>query len=84
MKVDRFAKVLLCIITVLLFLNLAHRFLASKPALAARGNKDIGRYQISAWAAQAGATVHHSGYYVLDTTTGKVVDSKMEVHKRGE
>ncbi len=84
MKVDRFTKVILCIIAVLLFLNLAHSFLASKPALAVRGSEDIGRYQISAWASQAGATVHHSGYYVLDTTTGKVVAREAEVHTRGK
>ncbi len=84
MKVDRFTKIILCITAILLFLNLAHSFLASKPALAVRGSEDIGRYQISAWGAQAGATVHHSGYYVLDTTTGKVVDSRMEVHPRGK
>jgi len=69
---------------ILLFLNLAHSFLGSKPALAVSGSEEIGRYQISAWAAQAGATVYHSGYYVLDTATGKVFDSRMEVHKRGE
>lgn len=71
-------------IAMLLVLNLAHSFLASKPVLAVLGSEDIGRYQISAWAAQAGATVHHSGYYVLDTATGKVVAREAEVHKRGE
>lgn len=84
MNVDRFTKVILCIIAILLSLNLAHGFLASRPALAVRGSEDIGKYQISAWSAQAGVTVHHSGYYVLDTATGKVVDSKVEVHTRGQ
>jgi hypothetical protein len=84
MQVDRFTKVILCVIGILLFLNLARGFLASKPALAVRGGEEIGRYQISAWAAQAGAMVHHSGYYVLDTATGKVVAREAEVHTRGK
>ncbi len=84
MKVDPLTKVILSIIAGLLFLNLARDFLASKPALAVRGGEEIGRYQISAWAAQAGAMVHHSGYYVLDTTTGKVVTREAEVHTRGK
>jgi len=84
MKVDRFTKTVLCVIATLLFLNLVHGLFTSKPVLAARGNEDIGRYQISAWAAQAGATVHHSGYYVLDTTSGKVVAREAEVHTRGK
>jgi hypothetical protein len=54
MKVDRFTKGILCIIAVLLVLNLAHGFFASKPALAVHGSEDIVRYRISAWAAQAG------------------------------
>ncbi len=68
----------------LLVLNLAHSFLASRPVLGARGSEGIGRYQISAWAAGAGATVHHSGYYFLYTAVGKAVDRRMEVHKRGK
>jgi hypothetical protein len=63
---------------------LVHSLFSPKPVLAVRGSEDIGRYQISAWAAQAGASVHHSGYYVLDTAAGKVVDSKVEVHTRGQ
>jgi hypothetical protein len=84
MKNDRLLRALLWIITVLLFLNLAHNFLSSRSAGATPGNEAVGRYQISAWGAQAGAYTHHSGYYVLDTATGKVVDSKMEVHAVGE
>ena len=84
MKVDLFTKVVLSIIAMLLFLNLADSFFASKQALAVSGSEEIGRYHISEWAAQAGAIVHHSGYFVLDTVTGKVMRSKAEVHKRGE
>lgn len=46
----------------------------------AEGKGDIGRYQISSWASYSGARVHHAGYYVLDTTTGEVVDSHHEIH----
>jgi hypothetical protein len=40
----------------------------------------IGRYQISSWASYAGARVHHSGYYIIDTATGQVVDRGHEIH----
>jgi len=40
----------------------------------------VGRYQISSWASYSGAKVHHSGYYIVDTTTGKVVDRGHEIH----
>ena len=36
-------------------------------------DKVVGRYQIAAWGATRGDS-YRSGYYVLDTTTGKVVD----------
>jgi hypothetical protein len=52
-------------------------------ALAQGEQGQIGRYQISAWASYAGAKVHHSGYYVLDTVTGKVVDRGHEIHGIG-
>ena len=40
----------------------------------------VGRYQISSWASYAGERVHHSGYYIIDTATGKVVDRGHEIH----
>ena len=40
----------------------------------------IGRYQISSWGAYSGAEVSHSGYYIVDTTTGRVVDRGNEIH----
>jgi len=83
MKTDLVTKVLLGFIAVLLFLNLIYHFSAD-PATAAKGNGEIGRYQISAWAAQAGQSTHHSGYFVVDTTTGKVVESREEVHAPGK
>jgi hypothetical protein len=82
MKADRITKVLLCIIAVLLLLNLAHSLLTSRSAMAVNGNGEIGRYQIGAWATQsAGAVVSHTGYYILDTATGKVVASKSEEYR---
>jgi len=80
MKSDYFTKVILCIIAVLLSLNLLIGALTSKPAQADNTGDAIGKYQISAWAAQSGAYTHHNGYYIVDTVTGKVVDSKAEVH----
>jgi hypothetical protein len=40
----------------------------------------IGRYQVSAWGAYSGERVHHSGYYVVDTVTGKIVDRGHSTH----
>ena len=82
MKTDQLTKVLLGFIAVLLFLNLMNSFFSSKPALAVSGSQDRGRYQISAWGTEAVSAAVHSGYYVLDTATGQVVASKMDVHKR--
>ncbi len=59
---------------------------SSMPAVSALAQGEqgqAGRYQISAWASYAGAKVHHSGYYVLDTATGKVVDRGHEIHGIG-
>jgi len=80
MDTDRFTKILLCIVAVMLFINFLYGVFEIRPAGAVKGNEDIGRYQISSWAAQAGAYTHHNGYYIIDTATGKVVDSKSEVH----
>ncbi len=76
MKMDRAIKVLLGLIVILLLLNLVNGLL-SRSAMAAG---ETGRYQISAWAAQSGAYMHHSGYYIVDTVTGKVVEGRSEVH----
>jgi hypothetical protein len=82
MKTDRITKVLLGIIAILLFINLGNSFFSSKSALAVSENQDKGRYQISAWGVKSESAAVHSGYYVLDTATGQVVASKMEVHSR--
>jgi hypothetical protein len=80
MKTDRLTKVLLGIVSMLLLLNLLNNVLSSKPALAVSEDEKKGRYQISAWGVQAQNAEPRSGYYVLDTATGKVVASKIEVH----
>jgi len=80
MKTDTFTKTLLMIVAVLLLMNLFAGILPVEKAAAQKGSEDIGRYQITSWAAQAGAFTHHNGYYIIDTTTGKVVDRKAEVH----
>ena len=82
MEIDRFTKVLLGIIAILLLFTLVNSFFSSKPALAVSGSEDKGRYQISAWGVQSPNAEPRSGYYVLDTTTGQVVASKMDVHQR--
>ena len=84
MKIDRITKVLLGIVSILLLLNLLNSVLSSKPALAISGDEEKGRYQISAWAAQSEGSLVHSGYYVLDTASGKIVGSKAEVPRLKE
>jgi hypothetical protein len=80
MKLDLWPKVVLWVIAVMLVLNLAHRLFIARPALAVNDGGGIGRYQISSWAAQSAGNVYHTGYYVLDTLTGKVVDKAADEH----
>jgi hypothetical protein len=84
MKADSFAKVVLSLIAVLLFLNLVSGLLAARQATAEQPASAIGRYQISSWASYIGTYGHHSGYYVLDTTTGKVVETHEDIHNLKE
>jgi hypothetical protein len=86
MKMDRSIKVVLWIIVGLLFLNLVNSFISSRDAsvLAAGEPGNIGRYQVSAWAAQSSPTSHSYGYYIIDTSTGQVSDSKVEVGYPGK
>ena len=79
MKPDLITKVLLGIVSILLLFNLLNSSLFSKPALAVSAGEERGRYQISAWAVQAEGAKVHTGYYVLDTATGKIVGSKAEI-----
>ena len=80
MKTDRHTKILLSIVALLLILNLVNSLLSTGLLQAQENPKEVGRYEISAWAASSGPLGHHSGYYVLDTMTGKVVDAHSEVH----
>ena len=82
MKIDRMTKVLLGMVSILFLFNLLNSFLCSKSALAVSEDEKKGRYQISAWGTEAESAAVRSGYYILDTATGKVVASKMDVHKR--
>jgi hypothetical protein len=82
MNIDRTTKVILTIIAVLLFLNLAQNLFISKPVFAVPENIPAGRYQITSWAAHGGGYIIHDGYYVLDTTTGKVIDRHEKIHTR--
>ncbi len=84
MTTDIFNKLFLIIITLLLLMNFLQGIVSTNNAIAENGNEKAGRYQISAWAAQIATGYHHSGYYVLDTATGKVVESKSEVHTSKE
>ncbi len=80
MKTDLFTKVVLSAIAVLLFMNLISGLLSSRPATAEQANGTVNKYQISAWASSIGTYGHHSGYYVIDTTTGRVFDKHEDVH----
>ena len=80
MKTDNYNKFFLFIIAVLLLMNFLQGAFSTNNAIAENNNEKAGRYQISAWAAQISTGYDHSGYYVLDTVTGKVVASKSEVH----
>ncbi len=79
---DRTAKILLVLIAILLAANLLMGVFSTDKATA--GGGEVGRYQISAWSAQSGSYTHHSGYYIIDTVTGKVIASKSEVHTSGK
>ncbi len=80
MNGDVMTKALLIIVAMVLGIALMYYGGSTQSATAQEDKMQIGRYQISAWAAQAGARTHHAGYYVLDTVTGKIIDSGAEVH----
>lgn len=81
MKTDRLTKILLGIVTILLFITLMNNIFSSKPALAVSESENKGRYQIAAGGFQAQNSEPRSGYYVLDTATANVVASKSEVYR---
>jgi hypothetical protein len=82
MKIDRWSRVALWIIAVMLVLNFAHRVLVARCAQAIGTADQVGRYQITSWSAYTGGITFHSGYYILDTATGQVVAKQMDTHQR--
>lgn len=48
------------------------------------GSEVPGRYQISSWASHSGGTTMFYGYYVLETATGKIVDSAVVMRSSTE
>lgn len=81
---DTCTKILLMIVALLLLVNVSQSLWPTTPAVASDAQNEIGRYQLSSWASRSGPIGHHSGYYILDTATGRVVDSKAEVHSAKE
>ena len=80
MKVDIWTKTALWVIAALLFMNFAQNIFSSKPALADKEVSNIGKYQITSWGARSGRATNFSGYYIIDTTTGKVKSKHVETH----
>ena len=64
-------------ITILLMLNLATTIFQPDTVFAENKNA-IGRYQVSAWASPSKGAIQFAGYYVIDTTTGKIVEKHSE------
>ncbi len=83
MKTNLLKALGLWTIALLLFLNLLMTVFEPGTVFAQKDTEQTGRYQISSWAASAGGQVHHHGYYILDTVTGKLVDKRLEEYKQG-
>ncbi len=81
MRVDRITTALLGFMVALLLINLVNSLFSSRPALANPGDDQKMRYMIAAWAVQPQNAEPRSGYYVLDTFTGAILTSKMEIHR---
>jgi hypothetical protein len=75
-----FFKGIILSVTVIAAFILTTNLFSSSSAVAQNGENQIGRYQISSYATYSGARVHFSGYYIVDTTTGKITDQKHETH----
>ena len=80
MKNDKFTKLLLLIVIILLTLNLVRSFIIFPSAMAVEGD-DTGRYQLSIWSVEGNESSFYPngsyGYYILDTKTGKIVDERV-------
>lgn len=84
MKATSAATAGLWAIVILLLLNLLVPLFEPGTASAQKDANTVGRYQIASWALSTGGTTHYTGYYVLDTATGKMIDKRTELHKQGE
>ena len=81
MKKNVWMKITVTILTVLAITVAGIWLLGSRTTAEAEPEAgQVGRYQIAAWGAHSGARVHASGYFVLDTVTGKVVDKGHDIH----
>ena len=83
MKLNRFFNGMLAIGLTAGTLVFTATLLTSKQTEADTEALQTGQYQVSAWASYSGARIHHSGYYVIDTVTGKIVDKGHEIHGAG-
>jgi hypothetical protein len=77
MKKNLFTACGLWAIAILLFMNFLTAFFQPGNVFAQKEDA-IGRYQISAWASPSKGSIQFSGYYVIDTTTGKMVAKHSE------
>jgi hypothetical protein len=84
MKQNNWIKIACVCVGALLLINLTYTVFKSNTALAKGEASTVGKYQIATWASPSRGTTHHFGYYVLDTTTGKIVDQKSEIHSSVE
>jgi hypothetical protein len=80
MKLNLFAVMGIWLIAIMLIVNFLTTMLEPRTVFAQKDTATVGRYQVSAWAAYSGGSTHHYGYYIIDTTTGKVFDKTMEEH----
>lgn len=80
MTTNNLTKRLLFTLSAFVLLGLAVAISPLTDANAEPDQNEVGRYQLSSWASYSGSRVHHSGYYIIDTRTGKIVDSGYEIH----
>lgn len=84
MMQNKWIKVACVCVGALLLINFTYTVFRSNRALAENEVATVGRYEIATWSSPSRGTTHHFGYYILDTTTGKIVDQKSEIHSSSE
>ncbi len=80
MRTDGVMTIFMVFAVMLMLLYFLAGVFDSGTAQAVPQTATAGRYQISSWATGIGTYGYHTGYYVVDTTTGKVVDSRDDAH----